>query len=611
MRPLISKTPPTIGISSKLVERLKLNQGDTKVPTIREVLTRFSFATDETPLNNMRGALRAVGADLRKTFDTTTIKDHVQGLQRVQDAGENVRNTFSNIAKGAALLSGAIAAVGVGVGIAFAGVQQTADYADKIKDTSDQLGIATNELQALGYVAQLSGSSADELSVSLRFLNKNAVESAQNLEGPAAAGFKKLGVSVKDANGNFKSSTQLLEEMADGFQRMPEGPERSALAMELLGKSGVQMVPLLSQGRQALTALKEEAYAMGAVLDEDALNAGAAFNDEMDRLKAVGDGVKNMLGAALLPMMTEWVSTIRMLIAANKEVIAQRLEIAVKFITDAFAAAWRAGMTLYDSITWLADKFGGLEKILKWVGFALLALGGMATLSAIGSAAMAIGGLIAAVLSLNAAAVTAAVSAAALWVATMAVPILIGLAIAAVVLAFEDIYTYMKGGKSVFGDWVKWVYGLFDEMGQWASKMGSKIFDALVDPIVRAVRFANDYIKEFFGMDKDASWLPDFMVPGKASGAKGLALNGAGANNDSLDVSVPWASMKAPIQPTPLVLNSAANGGENISLENNITVNANGLDEDAARRVVSEEVQKSQASLFRKAGQNSVRKNKE
>ena len=163
--------------------------------TVRELLTKFSFSVDQSPLNSMRGALRSVGDDLRKTFDTKTIKDHEAGLNRVVGAAGNLRDTLGNVAKGAVLLGGALSAVGAGIGVAFAGVKSTADYADRIKDTSDQLGIASGELQALGYVAQLSGSNTDELSASLRFLARNAVESAENAKGPAADGFRKLGVS--------------------------------------------------------------------------------------------------------------------------------------------------------------------------------------------------------------------------------------------------------------------------------------------------------------------------------------------------------------------------------------------------------------------------------
>ncbi len=580
------------------------------MPTIREVLTKFSFQTDDGPLKSMRGALQAVGADMRKTFDTTTIKDHVAGLERVRDAGSKVKDSFGGIADIAKVAAAGVAAIGAAATGTFALVKGAADYADSIKDTSDQLGIASGELQALGYVAQLSGSNTEELGNSLRFLSKNAVSAAEDAKGPAADGFRKLGVSVKDANGNFKSSTQLLEEMSDGFANLPEGPQRTALAMELLGKSGVQMVPLLSQGSAALAAMKQEAYDLGAVMGDDALNAGAAFNDEMDKLTAVANGIRNMVGGALLPIMTQWVGTLKDLIVANKDIIATRLEIAVKFITDAMATMWRMGVTLYETLTWLADKFGGLENILKVVGVLLLGLGGAAVLSAIGTAAIAIGGLVAAMLSLNMAAISAAASMAIAWLAAAAIPILIGAAIVAVLLAFEDIWTYLQGGESVFGKWVEWVYGLFDKMKDWAKGVGIMIYDAIVQPIKDAFNFVSDYAKDFLGIDKDTPWIPETVGPKKSKSSAMDLQNGV---YNPAGPSAPWIDVSKPvIAPTPMVeLSSGAAAAGNINLENSIVVNANGLNEEEATRVASAAARQSQADLFKRAGQNSVRKNRE
>ena len=383
--------------------------------------------------------------------------------------------------------------------------------------------------------------------------------------------------------------------------------------------------------------MKKEAFDLGVVMDDAAIAAGANFNDEMDKLTAVITGVKNVVGGALMPIFTKWVSVARDLIVANKDIIATRLESVVLFLSDAMTVAWRVGKGFYDTIKSLADMFGGFETVLKWVGIALLGLGSLAILSAIGSVAIAAGGLIAALLSLNAAALSAAAGIAVAWIAAAAIPILVGLAVAAVVLAIEDVYTYLQGGQSIFGSWVKWIYDLFDQVATWAGNIGSKIYDAIVKPIKDGFAFISDTAKKLLGIDLNKKWIPDSVAPQKSkSGAMDLhnGIYNKGPvtapwidtvkpvdikpprppkfGTAELNMDSPWKDMANPIiTPSTQVMAAAPIQNQNTTLQNNITVNANGLNEEQARRVVSEEVQRSQTDMFKRAGQNSARRNRE
>lgn len=576
------------------------------MPTIRELITKFSFQVDNSPLSAMRTSLASVGQDFKKNFDTTPLKNSEATLNRVIDKAVGVKESFNGIAAIGMGIATAVTAMAAGLGTAFAGVKQTADYADRIKDTSDQLGIATDDLQSLGYVAQLSGSSMDELAVSLRFLSRNAVDAAENAKGPAAEGFRKLGISVKDAQGNFKSSTVLLEEMAQGFARMPEGPERTALAMDLLGKSGASMVPLLSQGSEAVAALKQEAFDLGLVLSGDALDAGGKFNDEMDRLTAVGNGLKFSIGGALLPLFTEWVTKFRGIIVANKEIITQRLEVAVRIIGEAFSVVWNIISKGYDIVTRIADMFGGLEKVAMAVGIALLGMGSLAVLSAIGSIAIACGGLVAALIAVDIAAIKTAISVATAWIAAAAIPILIGAAIVAVALLFEDLWTYFQGGESAFGKWVKMFDEFVDSVINMGKAIGSMLYDNIVQPFIDGYDFISGIAKEILGIDVSA---PVKRGSALAGGPGSPALAGPMAPK-FFDTGI-GSAYNAPSIPPSAAVVSPLNQSSNMNVQNSYTINANGLDEDQARRVVGEEVAKSQTDLFKRAGQNSTRKNRE
>lgn len=58
--------------------------------------------------------------------------------------------------------------------------------------------------------------------------------------------FSRLGVSVTDAAGQLRPTEDVLLDLADAFAAMPDGAEKSALAVKLFGKSGVELI--LNQG---------------------------------------------------------------------------------------------------------------------------------------------------------------------------------------------------------------------------------------------------------------------------------------------------------------------------------------------------------------------------
>jgi len=87
---------------------------------------------------------------------------------------------------------------------------------------------------------------------------------------------KALGVSAVVVRGQIRSAEQVLLDLADKFAAMPDGATKAALALRLFGKEGVGIIPFLNQGREGLTALKEEVLYLGLVKSEDVARAAAS-----------------------------------------------------------------------------------------------------------------------------------------------------------------------------------------------------------------------------------------------------------------------------------------------------------------------------------------------
>lgn len=181
--------------------------------------------------------------------------------------------------------SAALGAVGAGLSLAgLAGaIKGVTDDLDRLAKTSEKIGLPVEDLSALEHAAQQSGVEVGALETGLLRLNRSAADAVRSVREPADA-FATLGISVTDANGKLKGTGQLLEESADAFASMADGPEKSTLAMQLFGRAGADLIPMLNLGRAGLAEMRAEAERLGIVMDQEAAEAAERFNDNMDRL---------------------------------------------------------------------------------------------------------------------------------------------------------------------------------------------------------------------------------------------------------------------------------------------------------------------------------------
>jgi hypothetical protein len=198
---------------------------------------------------------------------------------------------------GPAAIAGAVA----GFGMLTKSVINTAD---EISKAAQKIGIATEELSRLRYAADLSGVSFQSLQQSIGFLSRNMLAASEGT-GEAGKAFSRLGVEVRNADGTLRNSTAVLGDLADRFASMPDGAEKTALAMQVLGKSGRDMIPMLNGGREALEKLTAEASKFGVVIDEETGRRAEEFNDNITRLQGTFSALAARVAADLLPRLIE------------------------------------------------------------------------------------------------------------------------------------------------------------------------------------------------------------------------------------------------------------------------------------------------------------------
>jgi len=209
--------------------------------------------------------------------------------------------SFSSAAKiGFAAVGAAALAAGTALGVA---VKHSLDHADALGKAAQKAGVSVQALSRLEYAARLSDVSMEGLTGSLTKLGKAMVDATTDKTGAASIAFKALGIDVRDASGNIRDSNAVFLDIADRFGRMEDGATKSTLAMQLFGKAGAELIPLLNSGRDGLKQMADESDRVGFTLTGRTTAAAEAFNDTLTRLQLATDGVVNKIMVAALPAL--------------------------------------------------------------------------------------------------------------------------------------------------------------------------------------------------------------------------------------------------------------------------------------------------------------------
>ena len=186
---------------------------------------------------------------------------------------------LGGIAKTSAIAGAGLAAVGAaaaGVGFTL-GIKNAADLGGKLADLSARTGIAAGDLAVMGRAFEDNGVSADKIGGVINKLQKTITDFGTGSK-TAAKPFEKLGISFDQISKlNPSDQFQLIQSKIAAIQ---SPTERAAVAMQLFGKSGGELLTLFSDGKAFANA--------GTFLGSQAeiLNRNAALFDSISDILA-------------------------------------------------------------------------------------------------------------------------------------------------------------------------------------------------------------------------------------------------------------------------------------------------------------------------------------
>lgn len=330
---------------------LKLDPGNTALLTQKQKALKDAIGLTKDRLQQLKDAQKGVAegsaewdALEREIVDTEQKLKGLEGEYRsfgsvasqqvkavgdkLQAAGKNVEDfgrKLTPVSAAAGALGGALVKLGY----------DSVKNADELSTLSKQTGLSTDSLQKMQYASELVDVSVEDITGALKKMKPKMTENN--------ATFAKLGVSVKDANGELRSAEDVFYDSIEALSKIQNETERDQVAMELFGKSADQLAGVIDDGGAALKAYGDEAENLGLVLDEDTINSLNETNDTLDRMKGNLSATLGQLGAtvaeALGPALEKFAGWIGMITEKLREMNPETMETILKIVGIAAAIA--------------------------------------------------------------------------------------------------------------------------------------------------------------------------------------------------------------------------------------------------------------------------------
>src|SRR6266542_1488076 len=198
------------------------------------------------------------------------------------------------------MLGGLKTAAGI-VGVAFSAQavigfgKKVFDTASNIHDMAERLGVSAEAAQGFKFASEQAGSSLDTVGTVISKMNEKLAEGDKSTIG-----------ALRDAHLSFQAIRAMRPEDAflaitDAVQRIPDPMMQSRIAVELLGKSAIELLPAIKEGFRATS------------------DAAAKMSDEtVNRLEAAQDAWGKLEDTAIIASGEIVAHTMRLVEHAKK-----------------------------------------------------------------------------------------------------------------------------------------------------------------------------------------------------------------------------------------------------------------------------------------------------
>lgn len=260
----------------------------------------------------------------------------------IKSVSASVGASFASMVKAGAAMAVGFGAVKLAINAVKGVVNEFGDALDlggELNDLSSRTGETAGNLLILQRSFDNAGSSAEKVGPTINKLQKFMDDAAQG-GAKQAETMSRLGVSLEELKG--KSPLEQMQILAKRISEIQDPTERSALAMQVFGKSGGELLPMLQNFSGEIETARSQLGAMPDVMNR----SNAAFDTISDNLSVIKTKLRDFAAGFL-------------------DRLAPAIEFATTMLTRFDAAA--AGMKLGDIIRGAGNGISAFTDALKAV----------------------------------------------------------------------------------------------------------------------------------------------------------------------------------------------------------------------------------------------------
>ena len=419
-------------------------------------LSTKAKTTDKKATDAQIDALEKSGSETEQnTEKTEDLATALLALAATRHGIDDLGNKFElfgvKISKTKLLIAGVGAAFGALVAGVSAFVNSQLDELDAIHQLSRVTGESAKNIHLLGKVAEVNGSSAEAAQSSIEGLSRTIGEAAAGI-GRGAKTFDQYGLSAKKANGEIKTSTEVMEELRQKMQRMSDQEQIAMLSKLGIDGSMIQTLRLTNE-EMAEAIANAEALSLGVGTKENAEQA-AAFKDAMTEFDQVIKSVGEYLALHLAPAIMRMIDRFKAWFITNNDLIKNGLSMLAN--------------TIGFIVTFIGEFIGAVDNIVSST------IGWEAAIYIVGAAIMWLSRTMLKAFAMNPIA----------WIIA---------AVVGLILIVEDLIGFLQGKQSLFAkfwapmiEWCKKAWNNIKAFWDWLSREVSRVADLLTRPFRNA-----------------------------------------------------------------------------------------------------------------------------
>ena len=297
------------GVDRLITQRDQLLQRYNREPQAIDAITRSyekMIAMEEKAAREALAVKAAKEAEeaLRKQSEAiTSFGERVS--QFMENPLQGAKGALSSVLSalgpfGIAVTAGA-AVLGTIAASAFEAAKSLGEYGTRVKDAELRTGLTAKEVGQFGFAARAVGQDISIVERLMRGLSQAADDNSREGE-KARATLRGMGIDFHTATGEMKPTSEILTEISEGLNKLPEGLQRDAAAMDLFKKVGVEAIPFMTELNENLRVAHEQGFGP----TEEDIRRFAEYQREVTVLETKWDALVRKFKEGLVVTVT-WV----------------------------------------------------------------------------------------------------------------------------------------------------------------------------------------------------------------------------------------------------------------------------------------------------------------